>query len=53
MKLEYDGSKAKGQRVTKMTITKDGGVEEAIDPAKTYTVATNAFTAKGSDFLTP
>ncbi|WP_214859308.1 5'-nucleotidase C-terminal domain-containing protein [Exiguobacterium sp. s161] len=53
MKLEYDGSKAKGQRVTKMTLTKDGGVEEAIDPAKTYTIATNAFTAKGSDFLTP
>ncbi len=52
MKLEYDGSKAKGERVTKMTITKDGGVEEVVDPAKMYVVATNAFSATGADGLT-
>ncbi|MGX8237139.1 5'-nucleotidase C-terminal domain-containing protein [Exiguobacterium undae] len=52
MKLTYDGSKAAGQRVTKMELNTNGTFT-VLDPAKTYVVATNAFTAKGSDGLTP
>lgn len=52
MKLSYDGSKAKGERVSKIEVDTNGTFE-MIDPTKTYTVATNAFTAKGADFLVP
>ena len=52
MKFEYSSKLAKGNRVTKMEVN-NGGTFEAIDPAKTYVIATNAFTAKGGDGLTP
>lgn len=52
MKFEYDSTKAKGERVTKMEVNNNGKFE-VIDPAKTYVIATNAFTAKGGDGLTP
>ncbi|WP_214724036.1 MULTISPECIES: 5'-nucleotidase C-terminal domain-containing protein [unclassified Exiguobacterium] len=52
MKFEYDSTKAAGARVTKMEVN-NNGTFEVIDPAKTYVIATNAFTAKGGDGLTP
>lgn len=52
MKFEYDSTKAAGKRVTKMEVN-NNGTFEVIDPAKTYVIATNAFTAKGGDGLTP
>ena len=52
MKFEYSSKLAKGNRVTKMEVN-NGGTFETIDPAKTYVIATNAFTAKGGDGLTP
>ncbi len=52
LKVEFDGSKEKGTRISKMEVNING-IYEAIDPKKNYVVATNAFTAKGSDFLTP
>lgn len=52
MKFEYDSTKAAGERVTKMEV-KNGDTYDLIDPAKTYVLATNAFTAKGGDGLTP
>ncbi|WP_214858342.1 5'-nucleotidase C-terminal domain-containing protein [Exiguobacterium sp. s191] len=52
MQFEYDSTKAKGERVTKMEVN-NNGTFEVIDPAKTYVIATNAFTAKGGDGLTP
>ena len=52
MKFEYTSKNAKGERVTKIEVN-NNGTFEAIDPAKTYVVATNAFTAKGGDGLTP
>jgi len=48
MKFEYDSTKAAGERVTKMEV-KNGDTYDLIDPAKTYVLATNAFTAKGGD----
>ncbi|MCT4781317.1 MULTISPECIES: 5'-nucleotidase C-terminal domain-containing protein [Exiguobacterium] len=52
MKFEYSSKLAKGDRVTKMEVN-NNGTFEAIDLAKTYVIATNAFTAKGGDGLTP
>jgi 2',3'-cyclic-nucleotide 2'-phosphodiesterase (5'-nucleotidase family) len=52
MKFEYDSTKAAGERVTKMEVN-NNGTFEVIDLAKTYVIATNAFTAKGGDGLTP
>ncbi|WP_026830216.1 5'-nucleotidase C-terminal domain-containing protein [Exiguobacterium antarcticum] len=52
MKFEYSSKLAKGDRVTKMEVNNNGTLE-AIDLAKTYVIATNAFTAKGGDGLTP
>ncbi|RJO98152.1 bifunctional metallophosphatase/5'-nucleotidase [Exiguobacterium sp. RIT452] len=52
MKFEYSSKLAKGNRVTKMEVN-NGGMFEAIDLTKSYVIATNAFTAKGGDGLTP
>ncbi len=52
MKFEYDSTKTAGERVTKIEVN-NNGTFEVIDPAKTYVIATNAFTAKGGDGLTP
>ncbi len=48
MRFEYDSSLPTGARVTKVEINEAGTFVE-LDAAKTYTVATNAFTAKGGD----
>jgi 2',3'-cyclic-nucleotide 2'-phosphodiesterase (5'-nucleotidase family) len=51
MKFKYDSTKAAGDRVTEVMI-QEGGNYVALDAAKTYTVATNSFTAKGGDGFT-
>jgi len=51
MKFKYDSTKAVGERVTEVMVLE--GIEYvALDLAKTYTVATNSFTAKGGDGFT-
>ncbi|ACB62041.1 5'-Nucleotidase domain protein [Exiguobacterium sibiricum 255-15] len=52
MKFEYSSKLAQGDRVTKMEV-KNGDTFEPLDLTKTYVIATNAFTAKGGDGLTP
>ncbi len=52
MKFEYDSTKAAGERIKKMEVN-NNGTFEIIDSTKTYVIATNAFTAKGGDGLTP
>ncbi|WP_449403084.1 bifunctional metallophosphatase/5'-nucleotidase [Exiguobacterium artemiae] len=52
MKFEYNSKLTKGSRVTKVEVN-NNGTFQALDPSKTYVVATNAFTAKGGDGLTP
>ncbi|WP_238535163.1 bifunctional 2',3'-cyclic-nucleotide 2'-phosphodiesterase/3'-nucleotidase [Fictibacillus macauensis] len=52
MKLVYDSTKPVGQRVVSMQVEEAKGKFVDIDPNKTYTVATNAFTAKGGDGFT-
>ncbi|AZB44574.1 hypothetical protein CEF21_21065 [Bacillus sp. FJAT-42376] len=49
MKFTYDSSKPAGQRVVKAEVKEDGTNYTALDPAKMYAVATNAFTAAGGD----
>ena len=51
MRFEYDSSLPAGSRVTKVEINESGAFV-ALDPAKTYKVATNAYTAKGGDGFT-
>ena len=48
MKFEYDSSKPAGERVTKVEVL-EGEEYVALDEAKNYSVATNAFTMKGGD----
>lgn len=48
-KVKYDSSKAAGERVVSIQYQNDTGEYVNIDPASTYVVATNAFTAKGGD----
>ncbi|MFJ7696908.1 5'-nucleotidase C-terminal domain-containing protein [Lysinibacillus fusiformis] len=49
-KLQYDSSKEAGSRVVSIEyLDKATGKYVALEDAKTYTVATNAFTAKGGD----
>ena len=48
MKYEYDSSKPAKSRVTKVEFN-ENGTFVALDPAKTYKLATNAYTAKGGD----
>ncbi|WP_241665169.1 bifunctional metallophosphatase/5'-nucleotidase [Peribacillus simplex] len=52
MKFTYDSSKEAGNRVTKAEVLGQDGTYSELDPAKEYTVATNAFTAKGGDGFT-
>ncbi|MGM0805609.1 MAG: bifunctional metallophosphatase/5'-nucleotidase [Bacillota bacterium] len=49
MKFSYDSTKAAGSRVVKMEVKNADGTYTAIDLAKEYVIATNAFTAKGGD----
>lgn len=51
MKFKYDSTLAAGERVTEVMVL-EGEEYVALDDAKTYTVATNNFTAKGGDGLT-
>ncbi|GLB60273.1 5'-nucleotidase C-terminal domain-containing protein [Cytobacillus sp. NCCP-133] len=49
MKYTYDSSKPVGERVVSVEVEETPGEFAALDDSKTYTVATNAFTAKGGD----
>jgi 5'-nucleotidase/UDP-sugar diphosphatase len=51
MKFKYDSTKVAGERVTEVMVL-EGADYVALDEAKTYTVATNSFTAKGGDGFT-
>lgn len=52
-KLQYDSSKEVGSRVVSIEyLDKATGKYVALEDGKTYTVATNAYTAKGGDSLT-
>ncbi|MEK3978687.1 choice-of-anchor I family protein [Psychrobacillus sp. FSL K6-2836] len=48
-KVEFDSSKPAGERVVSIHYKNEDGTDTKIEDAKTYTVATNAFTAKGGD----
>jgi len=48
-KVEFDSSKPAGQRVISIAYKNEDGSYTEIEDAETYTVATNAFTAKGGD----
>lgn len=47
--VKFDSSKPAGERVVSISVKNAAGTFTAIDAATTYTVATNAFTAKGGD----
>ncbi|PRY64455.1 5'-nucleotidase/2',3'-cyclic-nucleotide 2'-phosphodiesterase/3'-nucleotidase/5'-nucleotidase [Vreelandella songnenensis] len=46
--VEYDSRQPPGERVVSLKVTENGELQ-AIDPARTYTIATNNFTAAGGD----
>jgi 2',3'-cyclic-nucleotide 2'-phosphodiesterase / 3'-nucleotidase / 5'-nucleotidase len=48
-KVEFDSSKPKGERVVSVSYLNENGKYVEIQDGITYTVATNAFTAKGGD----
>lgn len=48
-KLEFDSSKPVGQRIVSLSYKDAKGTDVQIEDGKTYTIATNAFTAKGGD----
>nr|WP_052125014.1 5'-nucleotidase C-terminal domain-containing protein [Lysinibacillus odysseyi] len=48
-RVTYDSSKPTGQRVVSIEILNEDGTYTALEDSKTYTIATNAFTAKGGD----
>lgn len=52
MKFKYDSTKAAGSRVVSMEVKNADGTYTAIDTAREYVIATNAFTAKGGDGYT-
>nr|WP_231607330.1 5'-nucleotidase C-terminal domain-containing protein [Fictibacillus sp. 18YEL24] len=52
MKFTYDSTKAAGSRVLTMEVKNADDSYTAIDTAKEYVIATNAFTAKGGDGYT-
>ncbi|QCR32601.1 5'-nucleotidase C-terminal domain-containing protein [Lysinibacillus sp. SGAir0095] len=49
VKVQFDSSKPAGERIVSITYTDANGKEVAIEDNTTYTIATNAFTAKGGD----
>ena len=49
MRFDYDSTKEAGERIVRVQILEDGKYV-ALDLEKTYTLATNAFTAQGGDF---
>ncbi len=48
-KVEFDSTKPAGERVVSITYKDASGSYVALENSKTYTIATNAFTAKGGD----
>ena len=48
-KVTFDSSKEAGSRVETIEYKVEDGSYVAVDPTETYTIATNAFTAKGGD----
>ena len=48
-KVEFDSSKPEGERVVSISLVNEDETLTEIDDATTYTIATNAFTAKGGD----
>ncbi len=48
-KVEFDSSKPAGQRIVSLSYKDAKGNDVQIEDGKTYTIATNAFTAKGGD----
>ncbi|KGR78804.1 2', 3'-cyclic nucleotide 2'-phosphodiesterase [Ureibacillus manganicus DSM 26584] len=48
-KIEFDSSKPAGNRIVSISYKDENGKYLEIEADKTYTVATNAFTAKGGD----
>jgi 5'-nucleotidase/UDP-sugar diphosphatase len=48
-KVQFDSSKDAGERVVSISIENENGTFSEIQDATTYTIATNAFTAKGGD----
>ena len=48
-KVKFDSSKPAGQRVVSIAYKNADGTYTEIEDAETYTIATNAFTAKGGD----
>ncbi|WP_245844084.1 bifunctional metallophosphatase/5'-nucleotidase [Oceanobacillus rekensis] len=51
-KVEFDSSKPAGERVVSIAYENADGTFTDIEDSETYTVATNAFTAKGGDGYT-
>lgn len=51
-KVEFDSSQAAGERIVSISYENAAGEFVEVDPAATYTVATNAYTAKGGDSYT-
>ncbi|CAM5223912.1 5'-nucleotidase/2',3'-cyclic-nucleotide 2'-phosphodiesterase/3'-nucleotidase/5'-nucleotidase OS=Ureibacillus acetophenoni OX=614649 GN=SAMN05877842_103119 PE=3 SV=1 [Ureibacillus acetophenoni] len=51
-KVEFDSSKPAGERVVSISYKDATGNYVALEASKTYTVTTNAFTAKGGDGFT-
>ena len=51
-KVRYDSTKPAGERVVSIEYKNADGQYVAIESGKTYTIATNAFTAKGGDGFT-
>lgn len=51
-KVEYDSTKPAGQRIVSISLENADGTFTPIADGTTYTVATNAFTAKGGDGYT-
>ncbi|MED4224609.1 bifunctional metallophosphatase/5'-nucleotidase [Neobacillus cucumis] len=52
LKFTFDSRKPAGQRVQSIDVKEDGVHYTALEPNKTYVVATNTFTAKGGDGYT-
>ncbi|WP_085991039.1 S-layer homology domain-containing protein [Oceanobacillus senegalensis] len=50
--VEYDSSQPAGERIVSISIEKEDGTLTEVEDDQTYTIATNAFTAKGGDGYT-